>query len=67
MASLQDRFRGCLLGATVGDVVGAVVEAESPQYIAKTFRSVDDILLTGTVEEFTGPAWQWADSPTTPK
>jgi poly(ADP-ribose) glycohydrolase ARH3 len=57
MATLRQKFRGCLLGAAVGDVIGAAVEAESPAYIARTFRSVDDILATETVEEFTGPPW----------
>ena len=58
MPTIREKFRGCLLGAAVGDVVGAVVEAETPAYIAKTFRSVDDILAAETVEEFTGPAWR---------
>jgi poly(ADP-ribose) glycohydrolase ARH3 len=58
VAGLRERFRGCLLGAAVGDVVGAVVEAESPAYIARTFASVDDILAAGAVEEFQGPPWQ---------
>jgi poly(ADP-ribose) glycohydrolase ARH3 len=58
MATLREKFRGCMLGAVVGDVVGAAVEAESPGYIAKTFRSVDEILATETVEEFTGPPWR---------
>jgi len=39
-------------------VIGAVVESESPQYITKTYSTVDDILLTQTVEELTGPDWQ---------
>jgi poly(ADP-ribose) glycohydrolase ARH3 len=55
---LREKFRGCLLGSAVGDVAGAVVEAESPAYIAKQFGSVDDILAAGTVEEFQGPPWQ---------
>jgi poly(ADP-ribose) glycohydrolase ARH3 len=55
--TLRDKFRGCLLGAAVGDMAGAVVEAESPGYIAKTYRSVDEILATGSVPEFTGPDW----------
>jgi len=42
----------------IGDVRRAVVEAESPGYIAKTFRTVDDILAVGTVEEFTGRNWE---------
>src|SRR6478609_1005077 len=58
MANLRDKFRGCLLGALVGDVAGAVVEAESPGYIRSTFRSVDEILAKSTVEEFTGPDWR---------
>ena len=57
MATLRQKFRGCLLGAAVGDVIGAAVEAESPAYIASTFRSVDDILATKTIDEFTGPPW----------
>jgi ADP-ribosylglycohydrolase len=36
----------------------AVVEAESPAYINKTYRSVDDILAVQSVREFTGPPWQ---------
>jgi poly(ADP-ribose) glycohydrolase ARH3 len=55
---LRDKFRGCLLGAAVGDVVGAAVEAESPAYIAKTITSVDDVLAARPVEEFQGPPWQ---------
>jgi poly(ADP-ribose) glycohydrolase ARH3 len=58
MASLRERFRGCLLGAAVGDVAGAVVEAESAGYIAKTYQSVDKILATPFVPEFTGPDWR---------
>ena len=58
MPTLADRFRGCLFGAAIGDMIGAVVEAESPGYIASTFRSVDDLLAAGHVAEFTGPDWQ---------
>lgn len=58
MVTLRDKFRGCLLGAAIGDMVGAAVEAESPGYISKTYRSVDEILATGSVPEFTGPDWQ---------
>lgn len=39
-------------------MAGAVIEAESPGYIAATFRSVDDILRTESVAEFTGPDWR---------
>ena len=56
--TLRDKFRGCLLGGVIGDVAGAVVEAESPEYIAKTYRSVDEILAANSVPEFAGPDWQ---------
>ena len=42
----------------MGDIAGAPVEAESPQYIANTYKSVDEILAVQSVPEFTGPAWQ---------
>src|SRR5205814_2919078 len=58
MATLRDKFRGCLLGSMIGDIAGAPVEAESPGYIAKTYRSIDDILATESVPEFVGPAWR---------
>ena len=58
MPTLRDKFRGCLLGAVVGDVAGAVVEAESPAYIARTYQSIDEMLATPSVEEFSGPDWQ---------
>src|SRR5438552_712631 len=58
MPPLRDRFRGCLLGAAIGDVAGAVVEGASPGYIAKTYRSIDHMLATSSVPEFTGPDWQ---------
>jgi poly(ADP-ribose) glycohydrolase ARH3 len=58
VATLREKFRGCLLGGAIGDIAGAVVEAESPGYIAKTFRSIDEILATETVEEFSGPPWR---------
>ncbi len=57
MLILREKFRGSLLGAVIGDVAGAPVEAESPGYIAKTYRSVDEILATQSVPEFTGPDW----------
>src|SRR5689334_22053163 len=57
MPTPRDRFRGCLLGALIGDVAGAPVEAESPQFIARHYRSVDDILAQESVDEFSGPPW----------
>lgn len=58
MASLQERFRGCLLGAAMGDIAGAPVEAESPQYIARTYRSIDQILSVEAVPEWVGRPWR---------
>src|SRR5258706_7920321 len=58
MVTLPDKFRGCLLGAAIGDIAGAAVEAESPPYIANTYRSIDQILSTRSVPEFTGPPWK---------
>src|SRR5687768_8491876 len=58
MATLREKFRGCLLGSTIGDVIGAAVEAESPGYIARTFGSIDEIVATESVEEFAGPPWR---------
>lgn len=58
MVTLREKFRGCLLGGVVGDVIGAVVEAESPGYIGSAFKSIDDILAVTTVPELIGPDWQ---------
>jgi poly(ADP-ribose) glycohydrolase ARH3 len=57
-STLQQKFRGCLLGAAIGDIAGAPVEAESPEYIARTYSSINDILNTPSIPEFTGPDWQ---------
>lgn len=54
---LRDRFAGSLLGGLVGDMIGAAVEGESPGYIRKTFRGVDDILRLEHVEEVFGGKW----------
>jgi len=58
MPTVRGKFRRCLLGGAVADVIGAVVEAESPGYIAATYRSVDDVLAVKSVDELTGPPWQ---------
>ena len=42
----------------MGDIAGAPVEAESPQYLAKTFRSIDEILSVETVPELVGNPWR---------
>ena len=46
------------MGAAIGDIVGAAVEAESPEYIASKFHSVDEILATESIPEFAGPSWR---------
>lgn len=56
-AALRDRFRGCLLGAMVGDVIGAVVEAESPGYIRATYPDTGAILAAGSVPQPFGERW----------
>lgn len=55
---LEDKFAGSLLGGMVGDFIGAAVEAESPGYIRKSFRSVDDILALKTVPEILAGDWE---------
>jgi hypothetical protein len=55
---MPDRFIGCLLGGMIGDVIGAVVEGESPKYLAKTYRNLDQILAQDSVPEILGGKWQ---------
>ena len=57
MANLRDTFEGCLLGAMLGDVVGAVVEGESRAYIRKHFTTADDLLNVASTPEPFGPDW----------
>jgi poly(ADP-ribose) glycohydrolase ARH3 len=42
----------------IGDVIGAAVEAESPGYIRKTFKSLDDILALKSVPELLSGEWE---------
>ncbi|MDM8544832.1 ADP-ribosylglycohydrolase family protein [Desulfococcaceae bacterium HSG9] len=59
MTELAYRFRGSLLGALLGDVIGAVVEAESPGYIRNAYGSVEDILAETEIPEALGnPPWR---------
>ena len=61
IANLEEKFAGALLGAMVGDFIGATVDAESPVYIRKTFRNIGDILALKTVPEFTaGEMGSWS-------
>jgi poly(ADP-ribose) glycohydrolase ARH3 len=57
-AHLATRFTGSLLGGMVGDMIGAAVEAESPAYVRKTFRNLDDILALKSVPEFLTGEWE---------
>lgn len=42
----------------MGDMLGAVVESESPGYIAKHYRQVNDILATEWVPDILGRRWR---------
>lgn len=48
--SLNDRFRGCLLGLAVGDALGALVEAQSPKAIRARFPTVQAMIDYPTEE-----------------
>jgi len=43
MPTLQDRFRGCLLGVAIGDALGGLFEARSPESIRERFATADEI------------------------
>jgi poly(ADP-ribose) glycohydrolase ARH3 len=55
--NLKEKFVGSMLGALLGDVIGAVVEGESPGYIRKTFKNLDELLALEHVEELFGGKW----------
>jgi poly(ADP-ribose) glycohydrolase ARH3 len=42
--SLQDRFRGCLLGLAVGDALGARCEGQSAEFIRGRFPDIDRLI-----------------------
>ncbi len=48
---------GCLLGGLLGDVIGAVVEGESPKYIRKAYATLDAMLQQEQVPEILGQFW----------
>jgi poly(ADP-ribose) glycohydrolase ARH3 len=54
----EARFSGALLGAMVGDIIGAAVEAESAAYIRKTFQNLDQILALKSVPELIAGEWE---------
>ena len=54
----MNKFCGSLLGGMVGDMIGAVVEAESPGYIRKTFQNLDQILALKSVPELFTGEWE---------
>lgn len=56
--TLVQKFEGCLLGAMVGDVLGAAVEGETAQYIRKTFHSLDEMASLEQVDEPLGGTWK---------
>ena len=48
--TLEDRFRGCLLGLAVGDALGGRFEAQSSSHIRGRFPSVDRLISYVTDE-----------------
>ncbi|MAT72697.1 MAG: hypothetical protein CMJ58_24725 [Planctomycetaceae bacterium] len=44
VASLEDRFVGCLLGLAVGDALGAFFEGQSTDYMTRHYRSAADLI-----------------------
>jgi poly(ADP-ribose) glycohydrolase ARH3 len=42
----------------IGDIIGAAVEAESPGYIRKTFKNLDEILALKSVPELLSGEWE---------
>lgn len=42
--SLEDRFIGCLLGLAVGDALGSQFEGQSPDVLARRYRSAEDLI-----------------------
>jgi ADP-ribosylglycohydrolase/protein-glutamine gamma-glutamyltransferase-like protein len=42
--TLTDRFVGCLLGLAIGDALGANFEGQSPEHIARRYRTVDRLI-----------------------
>ncbi|MCA9795233.1 MAG: ADP-ribosylglycohydrolase family protein [Candidatus Eremiobacteraeota bacterium] len=55
---MKNRFSGCLLGGLVGDVLGAVVESESPTYIAKHYRHLGELVAKDWVPDILGRRWR---------
>mgnify|MGYP003832546469 CR=1 FL=1 len=51
---MKDKFRGSIIGLTIGDVLGAPIEFKSPG----TFEPVDDIIGGGAFDLEPG---QWTD------
>jgi len=56
--ALKGKFSGSLLGGMLGDIIGAAVEAESPGYIRKNFRNLDEILALESVPELLVGEWE---------
>ena len=44
LPTLENRFAGSLLGLAVGDALGAHFEGHAPEYIAKRYRSADELI-----------------------
>ena len=46
------------MGGLVGDVLGAVVESESPTYIAKHYRHLGELVAKDWVPDILGRRWR---------
>jgi poly(ADP-ribose) glycohydrolase ARH3 len=53
----KEQVTGSILGAMLGDVIGAPVEGESPKYLAKRYRNLDQIIEQESVPEILGQRW----------
>jgi ADP-ribosylglycohydrolase len=56
MASLKDKFRGCIAGSWVGSAMGAVVEGWPREKVVQTYGRLDRLLPYAHYIEFTD--WQ---------
>src|SRR5262245_26251697 len=42
--TLEDRFKGCLLGLAIGDALGGCFEAQAPDWIAKRYPTPQSLI-----------------------
>lgn len=54
---IRKKYTGCLIGAMLGDIIGAAVEGESSNYIKKEFPQIEDIFKLQQIPEIFGGHW----------